>query len=85
MKMGASKPILGDRQTIQNIEFFNSISAVCEFRHGAANGCDVPIRSLVTSAAKVPEEPTMTECCTSNRGPKTVPKLPSTKKCYCDR
>jgi hypothetical protein len=27
MKMGASKPILGDRQTIQNIDFFNSISA----------------------------------------------------------
>jgi hypothetical protein len=25
MKMGASKPILGDRQTIQNIDFFNSI------------------------------------------------------------
>lgn len=25
MKMGASKPILGNRQTIQNIDFFNSI------------------------------------------------------------
>ena len=33
MKMGASKPILGDRQTIQNIDFFNSISANCEFAH----------------------------------------------------
>ena len=38
MKMGAGAPILDRHQARQNIDFFNSISAICEFMRRAANG-----------------------------------------------